>query len=553
MLQLRPLLQSLTLRDKDARLTNFDFTQKSEFAWAQGAFVDKVEEQYNAGKPVRIITLKARQVGISTVTEGVIFNWAWLHPGMSALIMAQESGTAQSILSKTKTFWETWPFRHDFSLKYNTKNDLLWRETGSNIKVATAKNVSGARGLTINALHATECAHYEDPVTLMGGLYQTIPNRHGSLIVLESTANGTGNWWHEQWEAAEEGDSDFAPLFFPWYHHREYVHDTTICTKLELDQYERWLIDLPGVTYRHIAWRRWAIKNLVNGDIQTFEQEYPAVPAEAFRSSGQPIFPHGKLTECYQAEMLIGGQVSTGARGLLISDPTNRKGVQWIEDPAGNLTIFKAPNPTDTRTDRYFIAGDPTMTVNGDYGCIQVLNRQTLEQVAVWHGRLDPIAFGEEMIKIGRFYNNAMLCPEIEGGGQATIATLLARNYPNIWQNQQADKAPGKVAMTYGMSMNFQRKSWVIGALKNLIVTNSITIHCRRTYNQLRDYIVRPNGQWGNSNEGKYDDAVMALAICVAASQREGPFVERNDLPSAMTDLFLQDYGNNDIYSQAGA
>lgn len=513
-MNLRPLLSQLTIQTKELTLDKLDLSSKSEFAWAQSAFVTEVERQYNAGKPVRIIVLKARQIGISTITEAIIFLWLFIHQGANALLLANKQETAEEIFGKTKLYWDTWPFRLYFTPKYSTKRHLQWLETRSALRASPSKNLEVGRGMTFHAVHATECAFYPDPRTLMTGLHQTLPYKHGTLEVLESTANGSGDWWHEQWLKAENRESDFVPLFFPWYKHHEYRLATTINTRLELTPKERYYLKL-GASYENIAWRRWAIGNKVE-DENEFMQEYPAVPEEAFIATGQPIFPHDRLRDCYVEQK--------GVTGFFTDNPDGS--VRFITDPAGSVTLYSRPAATDTRWDRYFIGGDPSETTTGDPACIQVINRKTFDQVAVWHGRIDPITFADEMIRLGKFFNYAMLCPEVMGGGQATVATLLARNYPNIWQNRWADQAPGRVGHLFGWSTNHRYKSWAISTLKKLILDRSITIHDKRTYNQLRDYVVRSNGEWGNANENIHDDAVMALSIAITASMSEGPFVE---------------------------
>jgi len=355
----------------------------SEFAWAQRRFCQEVENQYNAGKPVRIIVLKARQLGISTATEGIIFNWSFLHPGANSLVIAHESDSSRGLFEMTKRYWDTWPFKSAFKQRYNTRSELSWEDTGSHIKVATAKNMTTGRSSTLHAVHASECAFYPDAETLWTGLNQTIPNVHGSLVVLESTANGIGNWFHKEWLKAEQGESDFVPLFFPWWKHHEYSVATTICTKAELDADEIRLLQM-GATYEHLAWRRWAIINKANGDLDMFMQEYPATPEEAFITSGRPIFSHTRLKECFVKEQ--------GHRGYFsdVQDGT----VRFNPDRSGNLRIFRRPAPHDRRQDRYFVSGDPSKVISGDPACIQVINRATFEQVAVWHGRVDPITLG---------------------------------------------------------------------------------------------------------------------------------------------------------------
>lgn len=512
-LELAPLLSMLSIQTKD--LTTEKFPIHTEFAWAQREYLRCIESLHDQGKPVRIIVLKARQLGISTATEGVLFLWNFLYPGTSGLVITHETEASLSLFEKTKLFWDTWPMKKLYKLESATQKRLSWAETRSSLRIATAKNIQSGRGRTLHAVHASECAFYPDPETLMTGLQQTVPDKPGTIMILESTANGVGNWFHRAWEQAESGESDFTPLFFPWWKHYEYQRYTTISTNLELTAEERQLRRL-GASYEGIQWRRWVIPNKLNGDDLMFMQEYPATPEEAFITSGQNVFPLRKLDECYQPE--------SGYRGYLVDNGTK---VKFVNDSTGPVTIFRKPIAED-RNDRYFIAGDPSMTLHGDPACIQVINRATNEQVAVWHGRIDPINFATEMVLLGKYYNEAMLCPEIEGGGQATIASLIERSYPNLWQHKWADKAPGKIAMTYGWAMNFQRKNWAIGKLKYLVGDNSIIIHDKLTYKQMRYYMVLSNGEMGNAGSGAddHDDAVTSLAIATVASGTEGPFSE---------------------------
>lgn len=512
-MNLFPLLSDLTIQTKQLTRKKLDLAGNDDYAWCQKQVVEEVHKQYNAGKPVRIMVLKARQLGISTLTEAILFLWGFIHPGANEIVISHESGHAQELLEKTKLYWNTWPYRPLYTEKYLTRAELSWIETGSKIKVATAKNALSGMGSTTHAVHASEAASFPNPRELMKTLNQGIPNMHGTFVLYESTAKGTGNWWHEQWLMAKEGDTDYVPLFFPWMPHPEYKLKTTICTQIELTPYERWLLR-QGADYENIAWRRWKLRTDFGGSEPDFMSEYPATDDEAFQATGQPIFPPEALRDCYRQ--------SNGIKGMLIK--TKRGVVQFEQTGSGNLTIFRKPL-LDGRSDRYFIAGDPSMTVEGDPACIQVINRQTLEQVAVWHGRIDPVTFASEMELLGYFFGGCMLCPEVEGGGQSTIGWLLANNYPLLWMHQVPDKSPGKVGLNYGWSTNFQRKSWCIGVLKKLLADRSIIIHDQKTYNQLRDYVVRADGSWGNSNDSLHDDAVMALAIAYTASQVEGVFV----------------------------
>jgi Terminase RNaseH-like domain len=534
MLQLAPWLKTLTIKDKNLQFVPFDLyhvdPKEGDFGWAQRRFVHQVEKTYNAGKPVRIITLKARQLGISTVTEAILFLWGFIHHGTNGLVMAHENTASLELFEMTKLYWDRWEFRNAYTLQSATKQNFHWAETRSRLRVATARNIQSGRASTLHAVHASEVAFYPDPKTLMLGLSQTIPNRHGSIVVLESTANGLGNFFYDEWCTAEEGGSDYIPLFFPWHKHPEYRLTTTLSIESELNADERQLIRI-GASMENIAWRRWAIVNLARGDMGKFMQEYPSTPEEAFITTGRPIFNHQKLKDSFKHQ--------EGFTGRFIEDIRGR--VHFQSDHSGQWTVFIAPKKGDTRWDRYFAAGDPSETITGDPACIQVINRQSLEQVAVWHGRINPLHFADEMILAGKYYNEAMLCPEVEGGGQATISRILTRNYPNVWLDKRADRIRGSFNV-FGWATNYNRKRWAIGKLQQLIIDGSLTIHDRKTYNQLRNYVEDDTGYWGNADKEMHDDAVMALAIAVIASDQEGPFTADPPTRSAIHDLYAQQF-----------
>lgn len=549
-LKLRPLLAELTIMDKSLKVMKipYDPTRNiigGQFAWAQDPFVQAIENQYNAGKPVRILVLKARQLGFSTVSEGVIFNWMFLHPGTEGMVLANETDTSEALFNKTKLYWETWPFNKHFHLKYATKQNMHWLETGSSLKIATAGNRMTGRGHTFHAVHLSEVAFYPDPKRLMLGLQQSVPEKHGTIMILESTANGVGNYFYNLWNSAVEGESSYIPLFFPWWKHPEYRMATSLNTVLELDPDEKKLFRLMAEqgypndrAFEHLHWRRWTLKNKVS-DLEQFMQEFPSEPEEAFRTSGTPVFPHGKVREVFHDRNTCpchGGTVG------YLQENISAGTVRFYPDRGGPVTIFKHPSRVDKSQFRYFVGADPAETVYGDLACAQVINRATNEQVAVFSSRVDPRTFAGDIIKLGQYYNTCMVCPEAEGGGQACIATILERGYPLVWLHTWADKAPGKKSSSYGWSMNYNRKRWAVGHLQNLLFNNELLIHDLQTYHQLLDYSHWDGMEMGNASPDGHDDAVMALCIAVTASATEAPYrPDHLRAPAPVFDIFSPD------------
>lgn len=541
-LRLQPLFEQLSIKTKRLGIQKFNLNYidpiEGDLGWAQRIFVAEIERQFNAHKPVRIIVLKARQVGISTATEALLFWWSFLFKGSNGLVMAHEGSSSEELFQMTKLYWETFPFQSLYTLKYNTKQNMHWLETRSRLRITTAKSVAGGRGSTVHALHASECAFYNDPDTLWTALDNAIPDTFGSVVIKESTANGVGNYFYNDWQLAKEGASDYVPLFFPWYMHPEYKLPTTLNVKAELNAEEKQLLRI-GASYENIAWRRRKIEAWAHGDVSKFHQEYPSTDEEAFIVSGQPIFSALHLKDCYHAPGCECGCQTVANVGRLIDLPNGR--VKWVSDPSGCVTIFKAPRKGNSRSDQYFVGGDPSETVRGDPASIQVINRQTFEQVAVYHGHSDPTIFAYEMMKLGKFYNNAMVCPEVQGGGQAAIHLMIHCGYPNIWNHKTADSVHNR-AQTFGWLSNRPRKDFAIGQLQHLIVTGTIILHDRRTYEELRNYILRSDGTMGNADDKVHDDSVMGLAIACAGSIMEGPFVEDTYYDNPITAIWDQEY-----------
>src|SRR5438876_6729827 len=119
MLDLEPWVSRLSITDKDGLSTKFPFTKAAseqlyggDFSWAQRRLAKVVEDQYNKGEPVRIIVLKARQLGISTLIEAIIFLWSFWHKNSNGLVIAHENDTSQSLFEKTQYYWDTCPWKH---------------------------------------------------------------------------------------------------------------------------------------------------------------------------------------------------------------------------------------------------------------------------------------------------------------------------------------------------------------------------------------------------------------------------------------------------------
>jgi hypothetical protein len=497
--------------------------QKFEPNWAQRQLYAQMYKELQTRGKIRIIVLKARQLGISTATEALAFNFLFLFEHYRAMILANKEKSAQSILNMTKLFWETSPYRHaGYSLKYNSRNDLAWRETWSSIKVATAGRTTEndiGRGDTLAFLHASEVAFWVFPEGVMSSVDQTIAETDGTAIVLESTANGMGNYFERTWKEATAGEIDYTPMFFSWLDHFEYsadfAHIDTSQPMGPTDEEERALSAM-GASKDQLVWRRWMIRNKCQGDPLIFAQEYPAIPEQAFIATGTNVFSYPLLRAAYKPQDPVIGRLYRDGQH-----------VTFIPDPTGQMYLYKAPNEADSDWSQYLVAGDPThrTRVGNDYACAQVINRHTLEQVACYRGRVDPGHFGEELYKLGLYYNKAIVSSEVEGPSSAAIGVLLGMNYPNIYKRARPDSTPGKQGGDiWGWMTTQQSKHFMMGVAKKYLADGDLEIHDAQTFAEMKEYVTDEDGKMRPADSDKgHDDTVMALAQALACHYLEGP------------------------------
>lgn len=528
-MNLEPLLTKLQIVDTRAHLIPFTLN------WAQREYLAEFKRQYDQRKIVRIIVLKARQLGVSTLTEAIMFLYCFMFTRVNGLVIAHETDSAQHLLGMTQTYWDTYMFNRLYTTKYKSRNELAWSESDSSLKVSTAKNVDTGRSKTLQMVHASEVAFWDHAKETMGGLDQAFHYEPNTFGCIESTANGVGGFFYDQWAAASNGEIEYVPLFFPWWRHPQYTFSylhragqSSLPPLGHLNEEERVLQKL-HVDDDHLHWRRWAIRNLCQNNLALFHQEYPSDPEEAFVATGTNVFPKNDLQVCYEPIEfpLVGRLLREGSK------------VRFVPDAQGPLKIFAYPSK-DTDYGKYMVAGDPTRVTYGDFAVGQVINRRTYEQVAVWRGRIDPSSFAEELAKLATYYHTALLTNETTGAGYVTIGALIQMDYPNLYKHRWADREPTKIATQYGWDTNEQRKHWMIGFLLKLIVDHVITLHDGRTYYELLNYVTLPSGGFGANSSAGYDDCVTSLAMaCVCSSTEvllayEGP-VPQSEEPQGRT------------------
>ena len=119
-----PFVRRLSIRTKQQTV------ERLKPNWAQSATLQAVNHLYNEGRPVRVIVLKARQLGISTISEALMFAWVMLHQQSYGLVIAHEIDASEYLLNMTKLYWDTFPFKELYTTKYVSRKELAWEESG---------------------------------------------------------------------------------------------------------------------------------------------------------------------------------------------------------------------------------------------------------------------------------------------------------------------------------------------------------------------------------------------------------------------------------------
>jgi len=549
----------LYIRDKKARIVRFKLNT------AQMIVMKQIEEDIVRGKPLRYIVLKARQMGLSTLFEGLIFQDTANNDNKNSLIIAHEDTASSNLFNMSKLYYEYIPDEIRPMKKYSNgkilsfenpeTDEKLKRENPglrSKITIATAGAGEVGRSATIHNLHASEVAFFPNAKTTMLGLMQCVPDEPNTLVVWESTANGVGDFFHDMWQKAVRGENEFTPIFLPWFidplysrpffsqsEKQQFVEEVTLQFRDNsgkmVNTYEYDLMLKNNLTFEQLNWRKYTIANKCQGDEMLFMQEYPSTAEEAFISTGRPKFSI-KVLQKYQT------LVRQPKRGYLVTDDVGN--VNFLPDEKGYLSIWKEPEPGIF----YAIGADVAEgLVQGDYSCGLVGNSETFNIDAMWHGHIDADLFGIELIKLAKYYNNAYLGVENNNHGLTTLSTIKREEYWNLYFSKSYDRIADKLTQKLGWTTSLRTKPLMIDKLAEFIREMYLGIYSDLIIGEAFTYVIEDNGKT-NAQIGCNDDTIMALAITLQLLLEgkgefyapEIPIDERDTRPKEIVDELFE-------------
>lgn len=271
----------LKIRTKKGSVEPFELND------AQTYIHEQIEAQRKEKGYVRAIILKGRQQGCSTYVEGR-YIWRTTHrTGCQAFILTHEEDATKNLFEMAKRYYTNLPQQVQPSINASNDKSLNFGKLDSGYRIGTAGNKSVGRSMTNQLFHGSEVAFWPNASEHAKGILQTVPLEPETEVIYESTANGLGNFFHQQWKMAESGLSDFKAIFVPWFWQKEYRKP--IPEDFKRSDAEQKLAEYHGLDDEQLQWRRDKIIELsadgTDGE-RAFKQEYPCTSSEAFQVTG---------------------------------------------------------------------------------------------------------------------------------------------------------------------------------------------------------------------------------------------------------------------------
>lgn len=531
---------NLYIKDKFANIVPFVPNEP------QRALIDYVLLCIKEKRPVKVIILKARQMGFSTAVEALCYWWTSTNFNINSVIIGNDEKSSLNLYRMFRRYFDNTNILFKPSVRYNTKSDLTFEKfdengkqigLGSAIKIETAKNKSAGRSDTVNFLHASELGAWENGEDLVASLMQTVPDAEvmekPSMVFLESTAEGRGNYFHKEYVAAVNKKNNYQPLFAPWWILDTYERDATFEDLGQLNDYESFLVELMRKGHetlghkftvseesipRKLAYYRRKAKDFA-ATPERLPQEYPSTWEEAFIASGKNVFNPLALQEMEKDATPL-EDVEYYKITPLEDRPYEEFELEQIpfeENEApddftykASLKIWEKPKPYK----EYVIGADVAEGLKGgDFSVATVVDISTMAVVARWRGHCDPDKFGEILGALGTYYNYALIGVEVNNHGLTTVQKLRDTFYTNLYKRDRGyDEEWETPTVNLGWKTDMRTKRLMIDDLIKLIRERVIKDKDIVFINEAFSYVRDERGRM-NAEEGSHDDVVMSTAI----------------------------------------
>ena len=433
------------------------------------------QEAFERRRGERNIVLKARQMGLTTWAAARFFLKTITQPGTLTLEVAHTLEAAEEIFRIVYRFLDWLPEElREGPLKTSRANvrQIVFPEIDSQYKVVSAGERNAGRGLTVQNLHCSELARWPgDPAETLAGLRAAMAP--GAELILESTPDGVGGCFYEEWQKA--GETGMVRHFFPWWMEQRYraaAVDEASLTEEERELMGRQRLDLEQIGYRR----------QIRADFRGLaRQEYAEDEESCFLASGSSVFELSAIE----------GRLATAP------EPVEKR-------RNGELEVWLPP----LKGKKYLVAVDPSGGGSlGDYSAAQVLEMETGMQCAEFAGHVGGLELARLVTGLAAEYNQAWLVVERNNHGSGVLA--LAETVCGYGKIYRQAGQPG------WLTTSLSRPA-ALGRLDARLVEEPERFQSRRLLGECRSFVRMPNGSSG-ARAGTHDDRVMAMAIGLEA------------------------------------
>tara|TARA_Y100001963_G_scaffold128496_1_gene182850 strand:- start:4858 stop:6450 length:1593 start_codon:yes stop_codon:yes gene_type:complete len=400
------------------------------------------------------VILKARQLGISTISAAYVLWLMMFYREKNVLVIATKFGTAANLVKKVKNIMKNlpdWLRLASIAIDNRASFEL---SNGSQIK-ASSTSADAGRSEALSLLVVDEAAHIENMSELWAGLYPTIST--GGRVIALSSPYGVGNWFHKVCEGADQGTNDFHLTTLPWSVHPE--HDD-----------------------------EWFEKETKNMSKREIAQEFLC----NFNASGETVIHPEDIERVAQTT----------------KEPNYRTGFDR------NYWIWEEPDPSA----EYLLSADVARGDGKDYSVFHVLRLDNLDVVAEYKGKPSIDMYADFLNSVGREYGNCMLVIENNSVGFSVLEKLIDLEYPNLYYSIKSshsyispNAALGNTNAVAGFTTSQKTRPLIIAKLEEFIRNKLINLYSKRLVEEMRTFV------WNNGRPEAMrscnDDLIMALAI----------------------------------------
>lgn len=518
--------------------------------------------EYFAGRPVRVIVLKARQIGITTALQVLEYWLCWLRQGFVVMVMAHVEKSTKNIAGMSQGFARTLP---PFARRHggtDIDGGLQWAH-GSKMVVMTQGGNDGARSFSPNCLHISELGRWDrqraatTAESAVVAALKSLGSGPWTIAVIESTADGAAGSMYDRWGAAESGESGWKPFFFSWVHSSLYVcpnepgdaeidarvvqlladgkrddakaalwaapvwatrGGSAVPSSLQAEWCERG-VSL-GLRVAQIRFAIGEIYGMFNGDAVMFDQEMPVSPAVAFAASGRRVWTDEEVS----AHPVRPPIWTSGPLGPLPANGTPEERLRAASSPGDCIRVWEWPEPTWTH--RYAAGSDVAGGAGGgDSTTCIIADRVTSRQVAeLITNKLPPDIAADQVARLCEAFGTATVCWEANNHGNVLGNELANRiRYRALWKrhpgapSQSSD--PAAWIRDYGYLTNENSRAAMTTRITTALRTRSLVVVSDRVTAEMRTWVHDEHGR-PDHVAGKHDDTLIGAALSLYAGDQ---------------------------------